>query len=77
MSHPSVARASLTVMHDWDGLDGWPEGVPPLVDAQDTELGQRVGVGGQPDGARSFEPGMPDTLVAAFDEPAADGQSPA
>ena len=45
-----------------------------LVDAQNTELGQRVGVRGQPGGARSLEPGVEHMFVAAFDEPAADGQ---
>ncbi len=45
-----------------------------MVGAQDAELGDGVGVGGQPGRARSFEPGVENVLVAAFDEPAADGQ---
>ena len=47
-----------------------------VVGAQDAELGEGVGVGGQPGGAGTFEPGVQDVLVAAFDETAADGQFP-
>lgn len=44
------------------------------VGAQDAELGEGVSVDGQPSGAGAFEPGVEPMLVAAFDEPAADGQ---
>ena len=44
-----------------------------MVGAQDAELGERIGMGGKPGGACSFEPGVEDVFVAAFDEAAADG----
>ena len=45
-----------------------------MVGAQDAELGEGVGVVGQPGAAGLFEPRVQDVLMAGLDEAAADGQ---
>ena len=50
-----------------------PEVFPEMIGAQDAELSDGIGVGWQPGGARTFESGMQDMLVARFDEAGTDG----
>jgi len=46
-----------------------------LVGAPDAQMGELVGVVGQPGGARLLEPGLEHVPVSALDEPRADRQS--
>ena len=59
---------------DGEGRRSGPEVVPELVGAEDTELGDGVSMCGQPSGARAFESGVEDVLVARFDEAGTDGE---
>ena len=52
-----------------------PQGEPLVIGSEDTQVGDLVGVVGQPGGARLFESGLEDMAVAAFDHPRADRQT--
>jgi hypothetical protein len=51
------------------GLGLIPEGEPLVVGAQDAQVGDLVGVFGQPGGAGLLEPGLEHMAMAALDHP--------